>query len=65
MSLGRDAGVARLPSDEEKYLAPPSPRKDAFLVEWDGENDPLNPRNLSPLRKWFIVVIVSMGSLLV
>lgn len=35
-----------------------------YLVEWD-ENDKLNPRNLPAARKWLIVLIISIGSLLV
>lgn len=37
----------------------------SFLVEWDGDNDPLDPRNFSATRKWFYVAVVAMGSLLV
>jgi hypothetical protein len=47
-------------SDEEKGL----PSK-SYLVEWDGDSDPLDPRNFSPWRKWTYVAVVSMGSLLV
>jgi hypothetical protein len=37
----------------------------SYLVEWDGEDDPLDPRNLSTARKWFYLAVVAMGSLLV
>lgn len=33
-----------------------------FLVKWDDGNDPMNPRNMSLLRRWLIVSVVSMGS---
>ena len=33
-----------------------------FEVRWDGEEDPMNPRNLGLGRKWMIVLVVSMGS---
>jgi hypothetical protein len=36
-----------------------------FLVEWDGDNDPLDPRTFSAARKWFYVAVVAVGSLLV
>ncbi|KAK5988546.1 Efflux pump atB [Cladobotryum mycophilum] len=36
-----------------------------YLVEWDGDNDPLDPRTFSATRKWLYLIIVSMGSLLV
>jgi hypothetical protein len=37
----------------------------SLLVGWDGDNDPLDPRTFSPRRKWFYVVVVSTGSMLV
>jgi hypothetical protein len=36
-----------------------------FVVTWDGEGDPLNPRSMSMLRRWVIVIIVSSSSLCV
>jgi hypothetical protein len=52
-------------TDEEKQQAQ-SPNTDGkFLVEWDGDGDPLNPRSFSLARKWLIIFIVSFGSLLV
>lgn len=47
--------------EEAKDVAPPP---DEFTVGWE-ENDPMNPRNLSTGRRWFIVFIVSMGSICV
>jgi len=38
------------------------PYNAGFLVEWDGDNDPLNPRSLLVLRKWLIVLVISMGT---
>lgn len=37
----------------------------SLLVGWDGDNDPLDPRTFSPRRKWFYVIVVSTGSMLV
>ena len=37
----------------------------SLLVEWDGDNDPLDPRTFSTARKWFYVAVVAVGSLLV
>lgn len=50
-------------------MSKPDPEKsvnheEEFLVEWS-KDDPSNPRNLSPARRWLIVLIVSMGSLCV
>lgn len=36
-----------------------------FLVTWDGDADPLNPRSMSKLRRWLIVLICSASSLCV
>lgn len=55
------ASPSRRVSDEEKAQEAPK----SFLVEWDGDKDPLDPRAFSPLRKWFYVAVVAMGSLLV
>lgn len=33
-----------------------------FEVQWEGEKDPANPRSMSRLRKWVIVIIVSSSS---
>ncbi|KAI9844146.1 MAG: hypothetical protein M1837_005746 [Sclerophora amabilis] len=33
--------------------------------KWDGDDDPMNPRNLGLVRKWLIVIIVSTSSLCV
>lgn len=51
-------------SDEEKAKIPPT-SNDEFLVKWDGDNDPLNPRSLPALRKWLITACVCIGSLAV
>lgn len=50
-------------SDEEKAQPLPIPESE-FLVKWE-DNDPLNPRNLSALRRWLITMCVSIGALAV
>lgn len=35
---------------------------EVFEVQWNGENDTANPRSMSRLRKWMIVLIVSSSS---
>ncbi|OAL44718.1 MFS general substrate transporter [Pyrenochaeta sp. DS3sAY3a] len=37
----------------------------AYLVSWDGDADPLNPRSMSMLRRWSIVLICAASSLCV
>lgn len=39
--------------------------EEPFLVSWDGDSDPLNPRSMTKLRRWAIVLIVSSSSLCV
>ena len=36
--------------------------KTEYEVHWDGEDDPMHPRNMSKARKWLIVWIVSFSS---
>ena len=36
-----------------------------FEVQWDGDNDPMNPRSRSKPRKWLVVLLVSTSSLCV
>lgn len=33
-----------------------------FIVAWDGEDDPMNPRSMKKSRKWVIVVIICTSS---
>jgi hypothetical protein len=39
--------------------------EEPYLVTWDGDADPLNPRSMSNLRRWVIVLICSASSLCV
>ena len=43
----------------------PEEAEQTFLVEWDGENDPFDPRTFATTRKWAYVAVVAIGSLLV
>jgi hypothetical protein len=36
-----------------------------YIVTWDGDADPENPRSMSKLRRWIIVLICSASSLCV
>jgi uncharacterized protein YcnI len=48
-----------LESGEEEHemndTEEPNEEKDRFLVGWDGDDDPANPRNFSNIAKCFIV----------
>lgn len=37
----------------------------AFMVEFDGPNDPWNPRSMSKSRKYMITIILALGSVCV
>src|SRR5450755_2467809 len=37
-------------------------REKPFEVQFEGDDDPMNPRNLLTFRRWMIVIIVSMSS---
>ena len=54
-SMGEDEEAPKREGEER------APEKE-FEVQWDGDNDPMNPRCMSKARKWMIVVIVSAGS---
>ncbi|KAJ6035943.1 MFS general substrate transporter [Penicillium herquei] len=56
--VSSDSDIAR---DAEKLHDLPQ----SYLVEWEGNDDPLDPRTFSPARKWFYVAVVAGGSLLV
>lgn len=36
-----------------------------FEVGWDGDNDPVSPRNFSTTKKWLIVFVICISSFLV
>lgn len=36
-----------------------------FVVGWDGDTDPMNPRNMPKIRKWIIIAIMASGALCV
>lgn len=43
-------------NDSEK-IPPP---EEALFVDWDGTNDPQDPRNWSFRRRWTVTVVVSL-----
>jgi hypothetical protein len=52
-------------ADEERPNISSGGTADEYLVGWDGDADPMNPRSMSKLRRWTIVCIVSASSLCV
>lgn len=55
-----EPGIAR-PNNSKPGVVTEQP----YLVTWDGDADPLNPRSMSKLRRWIIVLICSASSLCV
>ena len=53
--------LSKIIRDEEKQ----QDADQSFLVDWDGDNDPLDPRTFSAARKWFYVTVVAVGAVLV
>ena len=63
-SYGDGHGYTAFGEDEEapaKTENGEDPKKE-FKVQWDGDHDPTNPRNMRTGRKWIVVAIVSAGS---
>ena len=52
-------------SDEEEREEEEQDPNKPFEVGWDGEEDSMNPRNLSTARKWAVVMTLAFGSLCV
>lgn len=55
-------------TDEEPARIAPLDAKmneKGFVVDWDGETDPMNPRNMPRMRKWMIVAIMVSGAVCV
>ena len=54
--------------DQQVSLDKPSPtpsptlegEADPNVITWDSPDDPANPRNWSPRRKWFITILFSV-----
>lgn len=65
-SFGDGHGFTCFRDDEREVegaaATPAQAGERAFEVGWDGDMDPVNPRSMSRLRKWIIVLIVSSSS---
>ena len=51
--------------DEPENRDDNAEEKDYIEVKWDGDEDPLNPRNMRTWRKWVVVFTLAFGSLCV
>ncbi|KZF22519.1 MFS general substrate transporter [Xylona heveae TC161] len=64
-SYGSDYYGCSTPADvEDPNAEPESPEaaEKEFEVQWDGDQDPLNPRSFQTGRKWIITIICSLAS---
>ena len=52
--LSTDQGPSELKSAQQK-----------FEVGWDGDDDPINPKNMNTAKKWLVVIMLALGSLCV
>lgn len=52
-------------SEEPENTDSPVEEKDYIEVKWDGDDDPMNPRNMKTWRKWVVVFTLAFGSLCV
>lgn len=41
------------------------PFDETFRVEFEGDHDPFSPRNMPPLNKWLIVMVVCTATICV
>ncbi|EEH38102.2 hypothetical protein PAAG_01023 [Paracoccidioides lutzii Pb01] len=53
------------PEEEDKEDQLPTDPESEYIVNWDGHDDPGNPRNRSMGRKWLVVFVMSFGSICV
>lgn len=51
--------------DDQAEKSDPAFQDNEFEVRFDGESDPLNPRNRTAFKKWVIVLILAFSSLCV
>jgi hypothetical protein len=52
------------PEQLEKGSAEDSALPETEIVDWDGEDDPTNPRNWPKSKRWAHVVIISILALI-
>lgn len=53
------------PSGSTQEKQTDSADHDEYEVQWNGLNDPENPKALKKSTKWFVTIVVSMGALCV
>lgn len=51
------AGAVSSDSDVESFQD-----KEENIIHWDGDDDPQNPMNWSPFRKWLTIGLISVSS---
>ena len=65
MSSSTEESLPKLSDTPEKLDGSnPSPEK-IQIVEFDGPDDPFDPKNFSTSKKWFILLVVTHGAIVV
>jgi hypothetical protein len=65
-SYGGEDGYSCFHDDDQDAEARPNDDEEKqFEVKWDGESDPMNPRNRKKAQKWMIVLIMASSALCV
>ncbi|CAI6341636.1 unnamed protein product [Periconia digitata] len=59
----RTLGHAEPPSEQQQPQAQQSPELDPDLVDWDGPDDPENPQNWTKAKKWRLIAILGLVTL--
>ncbi|EFR04750.1 polyamine transporter 1 [Nannizzia gypsea CBS 118893] len=58
---GSDLEKGEIPgSPPSPPLSYDEPKKNPDLVDWDGPDDPQNPKNFSRMKKWYITMMLSI-----
>jgi hypothetical protein len=65
-SYGGEDGFSCFQEDiRDAEAGPDNAEEKQFEVKWDGESDPMNPRNRKKAQKWMIVLIMASSALCV
>lgn len=57
----RTTTTANVEAQEIAHSPPHDAEKD-FTVQWDGDDDPMNPRSMSYARKWMVTLVIAFSS---
>ncbi|KAF2117270.1 benomyl/methotrexate resistance protein [Lophiotrema nucula] len=58
-------GYTCFSENDERPSIPSGSTAERYLVTWEGDADPMNPRSMTTLRRWVIVLILASSSVCV